>query len=98
MKADRHMSMVICFGIFNNFFQIGDILFQRSLLLMQIVPYVFQVFCIRSNLTMQTGLGLMHQMPVMLPLHAPFQTQSNQQTDSDGEQMDEEVAPAMNWL
>ena len=89
MDTKRHVDvpvlrhLVCLLDLFEN----DDVLLQRSLLRMQIVQRALHPLGIVLDLRLQTRLGVMHQMPMMLPLHAPLKAQRNQQPNRDRHQV-----------
>jgi len=46
----------------------------------------------------QAYLGFMYQVAMMLPLDDSLKAERDEEADGDGKQMQQEIAPAMDWL
>jgi hypothetical protein len=72
-----------------------DVMLQLVLILVEGIKGAGHAIRIGFDLCTKAGFGIVHEMPVVLPLDQAFQRKSDQQADRDGEEMQQEVAPAV---
>lgn len=97
VKVYRHVLVFEC-GVFHQLLENDDILIELSLPFVNVGLDVLQVGGVGLNLAMETYFGFVDKMAVVLPLDAAFEAERDQQADSDGREMKEEVAPAVDGL
>jgi hypothetical protein len=69
-----------------------DVVLKRLLLFVQLGKGLRDCPGVILNFGAKAGFGLMNQMPVMCAFDATFQTQRDEETHRDGEEMEKEVA------
>ena len=95
-ECDRHGLVLMCFRGFDHVVEDRDIVLQIGLLLMNVVEDILQAPGVALDLGVKAGFGFVDEMAVMLPLDAAFKAEGDEKADGDGQDMKQEIAPAMN--
>ena len=81
--------------IFDDVFEDFDIVLEFILILVQSSEGVGQALGVAFDLCVKAGFGFVDEVAMVLPLDETFEAEGDEEADGDGEEVKQEVAPAM---